>query len=746
MFDICRFMTGTTSAIASALADRYRLERELGRGGMATVYLAEDLKHKRQVAVKVLHPDLAAAIGADRFVREIEIAARLTHPHILMLIDSDEADGYLFYVMPYVDGESLRDRLNRENKLSISDAIRITEEVASALNYAHGQGVIHRDIKPENILLSGDHAIVADFGIARAVQVAGGEKLTATGLAIGTPAYMSPEQAFAQDNVDGRTDVYAMGCVLFEMVSGRTPYESKTPRGLLAQHAVETVPSLRVLDPDVPLFVDRAVSQALAKEPGQRFNSPKTFAETLRSETVVAPLGRKRIAVLPPVNITNDPEQQFLVLGLHEAMISQLGRGKVAVLARTSVLQYQGTEKPARDICRELSVDALVESSIFRAGDSVGIQARLIDGNTDEGIWSGSYDGEVSNVLSLYRELCGSIANEIHGALEPKGRPSVERPPVNPVAYEKYMRGRVHQQSFNPHDLGRALQYFEAALQIEPDYAPAYAGISLICTSKMVLGMVPPSEFGPKAREAADRAVELDQNLAEAHQALAQVYTWFYFDWERAEKAYKRAVELDPNEPQARIFYSHFLAMMRRKEESDAQIKRALEIDPFNPFTQMLYGIQLGLTGRHEKAIEQLGKVPPNPLGSFALSWQYFKLGKLSEGLRHYTRYFELLGDEEMVTAMQEDGAGPEAAMVRGAETLVDRANRMFVKPNNMVHLFAWGGDIDRAMEWLERSYEMRDHEIAYMGALATSDALRSDPRFHEFLRRLKLPVPEVGA
>lgn len=738
-------MTDITDRLSNALADRYKLGRELGRGGMATVYLAEDGKHKRQIAVKVLHPELAAAIGSTRFVREIEIAAKLTHPHILMLIDSGEADGFLFFVMPFVDGESLRDRLEREKRLSVPDSIRIIDQVASALNYAHQQGVIHRDIKPENILLAGDQAIVADFGIARAVQVAGGEKLTGTGIAIGTPAYMSPEQAFGQDNVDGRTDVYAMGCVLFEMVAGRTPFASTSPQALFAQHAVETVPSLRALDPSVPLFIERAVKQALAKEPGQRFNSPKAFAETLRSETVVAPVGRKRLAVLPPVNITNDPEQQFLVLGLHESLISQIGRGDVAVLARTSVLQYQGTEKPVRDICRELSVEAVVESSLFRAGDSVGIQARLIDGNTEEGIWSGSYDGDVSNVFSLYRDLSGSIANEIHGALEPKGHPSGQRPMVDPVAYEKYMRGRVYQQSFNPHDLDRALQYYEAALEIQPDYAPAYAGTSLIWGSKVVLGMVSPLEAGPKWRDAADRAVELDPNLAEGHQALAQGYTWFEFDWERAEEAYKLAIELDPNEPQARIFYSHFLTMMRRGEESDVQIKRALEIDPFNPFTQMLYGIQLGLTGRHEKAIEQLAKVPPNPLASFALSSQHFKLGRLSEGLRHYRKYFELLGDQEVVSAMQDDGTGPEAAMIRGAETLAERASHMFVKPNNMVHLFAWGGDVDRAMEWLERSYEMRDHEIAYMGALATSDALRADPRFHDFLRRLKLPVPETS-
>jgi serine/threonine-protein kinase len=722
-----------------ALADRYAIQHELGAGGMATVYLAEDLKHKRQIAVKVLHPELAAAIGSTRFVREIEIAAKLTHPHILMLIDSGEADGFLFYVMPFVDGESLRDRLEREKRLAVPDAVRIVEHVASALSYAHQRDVIHRDIKPENILLAGDQAVVADFGIARAVEVAGGEKLTGTGMAIGTPAYMSPEQAFGQDNVDGRSDVYAMGCVLFEMVVGRTPFESTTPQALLAQHAAETAPSLRGVDPDVPLFIDRAVSRALAKEPEQRFDTPTAFAETLRSETVVAPVGRKRLAVLPPVNITNDPEQQFLVLGLHEALISQVGRGDVAVLARTSVLQYQSTEKPVRDICRELTVDAVVESSLFRAGDSVGIQARLIDGNTEEGIWSGSYDGEVSNVLSLYRELSGSIAQEIHGALTPRDRASGERRAVDPVAYENYMRGRVHQQSFNPQDLDRALQYFEAALEIQPDYAEVYAGIALVWGSKNVLGLMSPLEAGPKWSEAASRAVELDPNLAEGHQALAQGYTWYDFDWERAEASFKRAIELDPNEPQARFFYSHFLAMMHRKAESDVQIKRALEIDPFNPFAQTLHGVQRGLTGRYDEEIALLAKVSPNPLASFASAWAHWKLGEDAKGLALYAQYFAMIGDAEMagVLASSDD---PKRAMVRGAEVMVERSRSMFVKPMNVVMLFAWSGDLDSAFEWLDRCYELRDHELAYLAAVPIGDNFRSDPRFAAMLRRMNLP------
>jgi len=222
-------MNNPSDRLARALADRYTIEQELGAGGMATVYLAQDLKHRRQVAIKVLRPELAASLGVERFVREIEIAANLTHPHILPLFDSGEADGFLYYVMPFIEGESLRERLDREEKLGVQESIRLTDQVASALNYAHESGLVHRDIKPENILLARDQAVVADFGIARAVEAAGGERLTGTGLAVGTPAYMSPEQAVGDKNTDARSDVYALGCVVYEMVSGRAPFEGDTP-------------------------------------------------------------------------------------------------------------------------------------------------------------------------------------------------------------------------------------------------------------------------------------------------------------------------------------------------------------------------------------------------------------------------------------------------------------------------------------------------------------------------------------
>ena len=368
-------MAEMIARLNAGLEGSYRLEREIGVGGMASVYLGEDVKHRRKVAIKVLRPELAATIATDRFLREIEIVASLSHPHILMLIDSGDAAGLLYYVVPYVEGGSLRDRLDQANTLPISEAVRITEQVASALTYAHERGVIHRDIKPENILLSRDQAVVADFGIARAFEAAAGERLTETGLAIGTVAYMSPEQALGESDLDGRTDVYSLGCVLYQMLAGRLPFAARSPQALLAKRITGRPQALRTIDESIPLYAQRAVERALATDVSERFASPTEFAQALISRTAVERVGRRRLAILPPVNVTGDAEQGHLVLGLHEAMISQLGRGGVAVLAHTSVLQYQYAQKSVREIARELDVDALIESSLHRVGDALAVQA-----------------------------------------------------------------------------------------------------------------------------------------------------------------------------------------------------------------------------------------------------------------------------------------------------------------------------------------------------------------------------------
>ena len=362
-------MTDLRSRLQPSLADRYSIDREAGRGGMATVYLAQDLKHDRRVALKVLHPELAASIGAERFLREIQIAARLQHPHILPLYDSGQADGLLYYVMPFVAGESLRDRLNREKRLSLDDALAIARDVAAALDYAHRQNVVHRDIKPENVMLHEGEAMVTDFGIAKAVSAAGSGSLTQTGMAVGTPAYMSPEQASGESEPDGRSDIYSLGCMLFEMLTGSAAFTGPSAQAIIMKRFLEPVPSLRAALPTVPEPVDTAVTRALAKEPADRFATAAQLAQALMIHTGATPPSitpvtlstqsatPKSIAVLPFVNLSNDPENEYFTDGIAEEIINALTKIQaLRVASRTSAFAFKGKSEDISEIGKKLKV------------------------------------------------------------------------------------------------------------------------------------------------------------------------------------------------------------------------------------------------------------------------------------------------------------------------------------------------------------------------------------------------------
>ena len=407
--------------LQAALTGRYTIEHELGRGGMATVYLAQDLKHGRPIALKVLRPELAAALGPGRFLREIEIAARLTHPNILPLHDSGEAGGLLYYVMPYVDGESLRSHLAREGPLPLDQALEIAREVASALGYAHEHGVVHRDIKPENVLLESGHAVVADFGVARAVWELAGDRLTETGIAVGSPAYMSPEQAGAEERLDGRSDIYALGCVLYEMLVGEPPFTGPTPRAVAAKHLRQSVPSARITRPGVPAAVDRVIRTALAKVPADRFSDAAHFAAALAacagqpgrrlaprrwtgvvvaaaltvavgrwawarwsgSPSLPVPAARldpTHVAVLYFDDLSEGRTLRHVAGGLTEDLIDQLGQvDALRVISSSGVAAYRERSVPLDSIARTLGVGTIVTGSVGRSADRLRVAVRLID-------------------------------------------------------------------------------------------------------------------------------------------------------------------------------------------------------------------------------------------------------------------------------------------------------------------------------------------------------------------------------
>jgi len=453
--------------LKTALSGRYTLDHEIGAGGMATVYLATDDKHDRKVALKVLKPDLAAVLGPDRFPREIRIVAQFNHPHILSLYDSGESQGFLYYVMPFVEGESLRQRVRREGQLPIGDAVRILREVVDALAYAHERGIVHRDIKPDNVMISGRHAVVTDFGVAKAVSAAGGEKLTTVGVAVGTPTYMAPEQAMGEVNVDHRADLYAVGALGYEMLSGKPPFDGPTAQAILSAHVLEPPPDLRARRPAVPPVLADALRRCLAKDPADRWQRaedllaqlemvgttpsggvtptdtrplPATTARhRVRRRSWVAGIvagvivvggvggwlagigrggggGIERIAVLPIEDISG--QDALFVDALHAALTSALsGLGDVGVAPRSTMMIYKTAPRPTREIASELGLSAVVETTVFRAGDVMRINVQFVDPRTTRSLWSDTYERDVSDVLAAQNDIVARIAAGVGGVL-----------------------------------------------------------------------------------------------------------------------------------------------------------------------------------------------------------------------------------------------------------------------------------------------------------------------------------------
>jgi serine/threonine-protein kinase len=744
---------------------------------MATVYLAHDRKLHRAVALKVLRPELAASLGAERFLREIEIAARLTHPNILALHDCGAADGLLYYTMPYVEGESLRDRLDREKQLPFEDALQITREVADALGYAHSLGLVHRDIKPENILFTAGHAVVSDFGIARAVSSAAGARLTETGLAVGTPAYMSPEQAAGDQDIDARSDLYSLGCVLYEMLGGETPYTAPTPQALIAKKLSEPLPRISVVREAVPPGIETALTKALARTPADRFATAQQFVEALTAEVVVARVGGsrwplsavaaaliavvivaawflstvlggpayERLAVLPPANLMNDPEQEYFVAGMHNALISELQKAGVAVIGRTSVMRYQNTQMLAREIAQELGVDALIEASVMRAGDSVEIEVRLVDGTTQQAVADPIVRrSALRDVERLYRGLTAAIASEIQAALTPQAEAFLASArPVNPQAYEAYLKG-VSQ--WHAAHISRALEYFQQALSLDSTYAPAQAGVARVWWWRATTGRAPERA---QARVTMHQALALDSTLAEVQWVVAMIRAWLDWDWEGAEAAFRKAIEINPSYAEARAFYAGFLYTMERPEEGRAQMEIALQLDPLNLMSRALNGGLLNAERRYAEAIEELEAVlriePNHVVAKTGLIDAYHATGNYDEALAMVRRLMP--SDQELQVALEEAldrgyaEGGYRTAMLRRAEIWAAHPEASEGRAIDVVMSYALAGERERTLEWLEVAYQAQHYQLpGILPASGLGPVPGDDPRYLALRRRMNLP------
>ena len=784
----------------------YQVLAPLGTGGMGEVYRAYDTRLERDVALKVLP---AETLGDDtaraRLVREARLASKLNHPHICTIYEVGEAEGQTFVAMELVDGQALSARV-AGGPLPVEQVLRHGQQMAEALAHAHGRGVVHRDFKSANVMVTPESQVkVLDFGLAKRltgeelaeVTTVSRQSLTAPGAVAGTLAYMAPEQLRGQA-ADARSDIWALGVVLYELVAGRRPFQGQT--GFELSSAILSQP-LPPLPSSVPAPLAGVIDRCLAREPGARYQQGAEVRAALEAvasgqagaawPTWRVMLQRRRrlllgaaagalalllvaavlfgldvggvrsrmtgalatsaraitLAVLPFDNVSGDPEQDYLSDGLTGEMIAQLGRlhpAALSVKARTSVMRYKKTDKPIDQIGRELGgVDYILEGSAQREGSQIRIVAELIKVADQTQIWAESYQRELAGILALQGEVARNVASALALRLLPAEQARLANVrTINPDAYEAYLKGLLRYYGLRPDDLDAALKYFELALEKESTYALAYVGIASVWAGRNQVGIAPPSEAVPKAKAAVLKAIELDDNLAEAHTQLASILTWADTDLPAAEAEWTRALALNPNYPDAQAYYSHYLNIMGRPKEAMEAIDRALALDPLNPLFQSFYAVDLLYVRRYDDALAAARKAPDNPVAANVVWWAYSLKKMQKETYAAVKAYLQMTyGDKNIEDALDRGYAegGYQEAARRAAAALIARGGTSFVSPFDAAGLYVDAGEKTLALDWLEKCYDARDPNMPYIG-LPFYESLRGEPRYQDLLRRIGLP------
>jgi len=796
-------MTDTLERLSTTLAGRYRIEREVGHGGMATVYLAHDERHNRKVALKVLRPDLAASLGPERFLREIELAAGLVHPNIVPVYDSGRAGGepgnereFLFYVMPYIQGESLRQRLDREGQLPVPETIRLLRDVVDALAKSHAEGVVHRDIKPENVMIADRHAFVTDFGVAKGVSEAkGGSGLTTAGVAIGTPAYMSPEQAAGDPHIDHRADLYAVGAVAYEMLTGRPPFAKETYQATLAAHvSVVPDPVTRYREHLPPALAD-LVMRCLAKNPADRWQHADELLPVLDAlaatpsgaltpvpppsavrrratrwgvpvvfvvlaaftavlwqrrhdgaPTTGAPAADTRsIAVLPFVNGSGDPDDEYFADGMADELTSALGKVPgLRVAARSSAFTFKDRNVDAREVAKRLNVTTVLEGTVRRAGGRIRISARLIDATDGLQIWSDTFEREDGDAFQIQDEITQSIvgALQLHlgGLAEAVARAGRT---ADPVAHDLYLRGNFYVTRSSEADLRKAIAYYEQAIARDPDYALAYTQMAF-AYGALADTYVPPKEAFSDGKAAAEKALAIDSLVPEAHAILGYARYVMDFDLRGAQAEFERAIALDSNAANTFFLYGMFLCGTSRDDEGQAAARRATMLDPLSQ--PLAWGREACLYyGRH---FDELVALHPNTADIdstffYFENWvaaAYRELGQYDNALREYRRSQALVPGEPLfglaVTYARMGRTEDARTILQHIET---RAETRFVPLIVPAIVHAALGDTDRAVALLEEAYALREPDFLRAPRYPTLDDVTRDPRIRRLLDQIGL-------
>ena len=768
----------------------YRVTAELGRGGMGVVYKAEDTTLRRTVALKFLPIDkLASEEEKARFLREAQAAAALNHPNICTVYEIGEADGHTFIAMEFVEGQSVKDKV-RARPLPLPESLEIAIQAAQGLQAAHEEGIVHRDVKSANLMVSHKGQVkVMDFGLA---QVGDRSQLTKTGTTLGTSSYMSPEQAKAQPT-DRRSDIWSLGVVLYEMLTGQLPFKGEV-EAAVAYAVVNTEPEPpTALRSGLLIEIDRVVDQALAKDPEERYQHIEGMLVDLRAlqkgETRSVSRRRRRgrrrrsilvgaasaavavllgafsldwfgrrpadeilqpeasVVVLPLDNLSGDPEQEYFSDGMTDALIADLGKiSALRVISRRSALRYKGTGEALLEIAQQLGVSHVVEGSVMQAGSQVRITVQLVEAATDRQLWSDSFVRERRDILVLQAQVARTIAEQIQVQLSPQEQSLLAGSrTVNPEAYEDYLKGRFHWYKFTPHDLETAADYFQLALEKDPNYALAYVGLADALATPAHIGWMPTTEVFPKAKELVLKALALDDSLAEAHDLSARIKFAYDFDLSGAEAGFQRAIQLNPNHPDVRLVYSQLLAATDRWEQAIAEVQRGRDLDPHNSWFQHEYGQRLLSFGRYDDAILELQKLlraNPNFIMAHERLWTaFYKKRMYDEAVTAAKRYFASIGNNEVAEILERGypDAGYSETMRLAAETMAARSKQTYVAPVRIAQVYAHAGQRQQTLEWLEKSYEQHDTWLVYVKADPLFEDFRDDPRFQGLMRRINL-------
>lgn len=784
-------MTGTRLA-------HYRILEKLGAGGMGEVYRAHDDLLDREVAIKVLPADsFADATARARLLREARAAAALNHPAICTIHEVGEADGQSYIAMELVEGKPLSDKV-REGALPLDDVLRCGMQIADALAHAHARQVVHRDLKPANVVAGTDGRVkVLDFGLAKRIrepepglattETRDSGPLTEAGTVVGTLGYMAPEQLRGQP-ADTRSDIWALGVLLYEIATGARPFTGQS-RFELSSNILNAPPA--PLPAAVPMTLRAVIDRCLEKQPARRYQSASEVRAAIEAvHAGTASYGRallsrhpwltatvavvmvgalaaafgldpirtrfsggslriNALAVLPLENLSGDASQDYLADGMTEVLSTDLARlaGLQRVTARSSVIRFKGSRASLADIARELGVDALVTGAVQRSGDRISVTAQLLDPATGNQLWSNRYEHYLQDVLVLRNEVVSAIVREISAQLSPGEQAWLASArPINPEAFEAYLKGRFEWFKQTRESFDLAERHFQSALEKDPNYALAYAGLASVWFMRGDVGFGRPSETLPKAREFMDKAVALDDSVAELHVALGNQQC-VALDWVACERSYRRGLELNPNSADAHFFYGHLLIVTNRVEEANRMMLRGVELDPLNDFHRSFYGWHLNYLQRYDEAIplfQKLLQAGPNRGSNYLGLWgAYYRKGRYVDALAAAREYFLATGDKAFADLLVAgaDLNSYRATMKRAADVMVVRSKQSHVPALRIARMFAHAGDNDSALQWLERAYENREPALMRLGVYWDWLDLHADPRFKDLLRRLNLPT-----